>query len=336
MKLFERPKHELFAHVVSLVPVTIWHELIKTNLIIPRWHVVSDSYLPHIEGTYRFRTLMQFNKDLNFLLKYYEPISLSELIKSLDLNNKFKSRRFLATFDDGFREQYDVIAPILYQLGVPAVFFLTTSLIDNKKLAYPQKKSLLIWKIRNLKDSGVLGGVSRLLNTKGAAKSNIISLIQTMSYHDQSILDEIAALIGIDFNSYLLSNKPYLTSDQVAGLIERGFDIGGHSIDHPRFSEICLREQIYQTIYSINWLSVKYNYICNSFAFPISDEYVSPEYFDIIFSESPIKVTFGTGGMIKRGHARNLPRCSAEGSDATIRQIISKDSARFFLKKNLV
>lgn len=333
MNLFKILKHEAFSHIASLIPVTIWHEITRTKIIIPRWHVTSDSALPHIEGIYKFRKPMLFKKDLDFLLKYYEPISLGELIKSLDFNNEFKSRRFLATFDDGFREIYDVIAPILYKLGVPAIFFLTTSAIDNQMLTYDQKKSLIIWKIINLKDPQVLSEVHKIFIRRGILNNDIISIIKTISYYEQSILDDIATLIGVDFNSYLLSNKPYLTCEQVSRLMEQGFNIGAHSIDHPSFLEISLEEQIYQTIYSASWLSLKFNYICDSFAFPVSDQHVLPEYFQRVFAESPIKVTFGTGGLIKRGHAKNFPRCSAERTNAPIKQIISKDCARYLLKK---
>ena len=55
------------------------------------------------------------------------------------------------SFDDGLREVYTIIAPILKERGLPATFFITTDFIDNKKLFYRNKASLLIEAIAGLK-----------------------------------------------------------------------------------------------------------------------------------------------------------------------------------------
>ena len=56
---------------------------------------------------------------------------------------------FLLTFDDGFREIYDIIAPILLDKGIPATFFISSGFLDNRELCYQHKASLLVEKVRN-------------------------------------------------------------------------------------------------------------------------------------------------------------------------------------------
>ena len=144
MHNFEAIKDTILYYGAGCLPVDLWSALTNIDLIIPYWHVVSDADLPHISGMYKWRSPKQFLKDIEHLLAYYEPVSLEQIIKKVYGGKKFKKPSFIATFDDGFREIYEIIAPILFKKGVPAVFFLTTEAIDNQMLLYPQKKSLFL------------------------------------------------------------------------------------------------------------------------------------------------------------------------------------------------
>ena len=56
----------------------------------------------------------------------------------------------ILTFDDGFAECATVIAPLLRQAGIPAVFFVVTDLIDNATLFHESEAALCISAIAGL------------------------------------------------------------------------------------------------------------------------------------------------------------------------------------------
>jgi hypothetical protein len=62
---------------------------------------------------YNYRNTVQFEKELDFYLKYFKPVSLDELISKKDSGKKI----FHLSFDDGLKECAEIIAPILLKKG---------------------------------------------------------------------------------------------------------------------------------------------------------------------------------------------------------------------------
>ncbi|MEM2145415.1 MAG: polysaccharide deacetylase family protein [Candidatus Jordarchaeaceae archaeon] len=299
--------------------------MLGIELILPYYHMVSDEELPHISGIYKFRTVQQFKADLEFFLRFYTPVDLQEIICHLEGNRILPKRCFLLTFDDGFREMYDVVAPILYERGVPAVFFLVTSTIDNNELCYIQKKSLLIHALRSKEDSIAEQEILKLLARVGVKGLDILSCIRSVKYRQRHLLDRLGWALGIDFNDYVASVQPYLTTMQISELIKKGFAIGAHSVDHPLYSELTLEEQLFQTRESLNWLSNRFQYKCQSFAFPYSDEGVTIEFFQRAFADGHLKISFGTHGMFRNFFPRNLSRYPMDDNERKAMQILKRE-----------
>ena len=319
--------------VCSLIPLNVWHRLVDVELVIPHWHVVSDEQLEHVSGLYKFRNLRQFKADLDFFLRFYTPVSLQDLIRHLDGGDRLPKRCFLPSFDDGFREIYDVVAPVLYAQGIPGVFFLVTSVIDNHVLGYPQKKSLVLRALESLGDSPVKSEVSKRLTNAGVEVPDLPSAIRSIYYRQRHVLDELGLVLGCDFAAYVSSVQPYLTSDRIRALMKKGFAVGAHSIDHPLYSELGLDEQLDQTGESVRWLSKRFEYDCQSFAFPYRDAGISHEFFVKAFRDERLKVSFGIGGIIGHFYPRNLPRFSMERTDLPAALILARQFGRGLLRR---
>ena len=251
---------------------------------LPFYHVVSNQDLPHILN-YNFRNIFQFEKELDFYLKYFEPVSLEFL-----LNHRSPSKKvFHLSFDDGLKECAEIIAPILLKKGIPASFFVNTGFVDNKKLFHKYKASLIF---RNIQEKPK-AEIERLLNEnnlvgKKVLKAEISQLV---------VLDELAKILGIDFEQFLQSQKPYLTTSQILELQSQGFTIGAHSIDHPEFWKISADDQIAQVRESMEWINKTVNPSIKSFAFPFTDYGVPFSVLETIKKENLCDITFGTAGL---------------------------------------
>jgi len=114
----------------------------RKKIIVPFYHTVAEQPLPHIKHLYRMKTVEEFQKDLDFLLKYFEPIDIETLYHLHIHKTVPKKPVFHLTFDDGMKEMYDIVAPILIKKGVPATFFVNSAFVDNKVLFYRHKESL--------------------------------------------------------------------------------------------------------------------------------------------------------------------------------------------------
>jgi peptidoglycan/xylan/chitin deacetylase (PgdA/CDA1 family) len=319
--------------ICRTVPLRAWHRVCRTNLIVPHWHVVSDQELPHVSGVYQFRSIRQFEADVEFLLRHYAPVTEQDVVSHLHGGRALPPRCVLLTFDDGFREIHDVVAPLLRAKGVPAVFFLITSAVDNRSLCYPQKQSLLIDALARRQGAATLEEVGRLLSVAGVASlSNLALRIRTISYAQRSVLDNLGRVLGCAFEEYLASRKPYVTSEQVQSLIRQGFSIGAHSVDHPPYAHVSLDEQLFQTRESMRWLSERFHLSCQSFAFPYRDDGVSLDFFRTMFAGDGLKVSFGTGGLVPHAFPCNLPRFSTERTDLSASEVLAGQFARYLVR----
>jgi peptidoglycan/xylan/chitin deacetylase (PgdA/CDA1 family) len=267
----------------KLIPV---QSLLKLNTPVfqPFYHVVSNEKLPHILN-YNYRNTVQFEKELDFYLKYFKPVSLDELMSRKNSEQKI----FHLSFDDGLKECAEIIAPILLKKGISATFFVNPGFVDNQKLFHKYKASLILNRLYETSNPKVEHYLKEQnLQGKEILKASVLQ---------ENILDEVAGLLGVNFNDFLIKQKPYLTTEQIFKLKKQGFSIGAHSFNHPEFWQITGEEQLDEVKKSMDWLVEKINPEIKAFSFPFTDSGVSLKVLKSLNSEKICDVTFGTAGI---------------------------------------
>lgn len=280
---------------------------------MPFYHIVSNQPCPHIKHLYRVKTENEFEADLDFLLQHYLPISAADLNDVL--NGKYNGKRiFLLTFDDGLRECYDVIAPILLRKGIPAIFFLNSDFIDNRALMFRYKVSLLIEQLNNTNPQ-----LSQQLKEQRS---------------DSQLIQQTAEQLQYSFDDFLKTQQPYLTTTQIQVLQKQGFTIGAHSLNHPYYEDITLKEQLNQTLDSLAALQQQFGIKEKLFAFPFTDYGVKQDFFEATITAQKIDFSFGGAGFKHDVLPRHLQRLAME-QGTTARKIIGAEYLYYLLKMPL-
>ena len=156
-------------------------------VILPYYHMVSDESLPHVRPLYQYKNISQFKQDLDFLLTHFKPVSLQDLLNSLGGKTTLPPRSFLLSFDDGFREMAEVVAPILKAKGVPAVFFLNSAFVDNHELCFQQKIALLVDRLEKLPTIGVMENGAVRNGQSSVAPMTAVCQLRGMSRQEGSL-----------------------------------------------------------------------------------------------------------------------------------------------------
>ena len=325
-------KERILPPLMALLPLPLLHRMSGVAVVMPYYHMVSDESVPHVKHLYSYRNVRQFTQDLDFFLANYEPITLHDLLGHLDGNKTLPKRCFLLTFDDGFREMHDVVAPILHAKGVPATFFLSTGFIDNADMAHHAKLSLLVEHIAQSTEKSLRSAAQEILNRNQIAGPDFGKSMVAITYRQKHLVTELAAACGYDFAPYQSTRRPYVTSNQVRSLLRQGFTIGAHSLDHPLFADIPLAEQLHQTRESMAFLTDRFQIEYRTFAFPHSDAGVEAGFFEALFPTGELAVSFGTRGMVSHFFPRNLERFSMEKTQSPARQVVAWQSFRGWSK----
>lgn len=283
------------------------------NYCLPVYHCVSDDFLPHLKHIIKYKNIREFEADLDTLSKHFQWISFDEFKEYVKGNFKPKKKIALLTFDDGFREFYDIVLPILERKGIYALNFINPAFIDNKELMFRCKASLLYEKSIQL----------------GEKNDSILQL----KYHQTVEIAAFANQLNVDFNAFLKEQKPYLSAEQLKKIKQKGFGISSHGWNHPLYKEISLVEKLNDCQTSFNYMK-EHGFHQESFAFPFTDFGVEQAFFDELFTSEEMFCTFGSAGIKLDSEKRNFQRIPMEtGENAEV--ILKKEIAYFRLKKYL-
>lgn len=303
---------------------------------IPVYHCVSDESSPHLNHIINYKNVKQFEQDLDYLSKYFQFVNWGEFKDFIKGNFKPKKKIALLTFDDGFREFYDVVVPILERKGIYAVNFINPAFIDNKDLMFRCKASLIINEIEKNKDLNP--DVYNILQFKSDSKSEIKQKILQLNYHKTEILDKLTEVLEININSFLKEQQPYLTFNQLKSLTQKGFGISSHSWDHPLYNELTLNQKLETTNKTFDYLKNNY-FLYESFAFPFTDFDVEKAFFDELFKNKEMFCTFGSAGIKLDNVSKNIQRIpmeTGENAETILKKEITYYQLKGILNKNKI
>ncbi|NVK53675.1 MAG: polysaccharide deacetylase family protein [Flavobacteriaceae bacterium] len=304
----------------------------KIKTINPFYHFVVDGRNELTNYLYTPKTKAQFNKDLQFLKKYFHSLTAKDIANS---NHNLDSFGFFLSFDDGLSNFYSVVAPMLLKEKVHAVNFLNSDFIDNQDLFYRYKVNLLITHIReNVFLEAQKNEIAKIIALNKITKSKLINTLKTLSSKDSDKLDKLAKLFKISFKEFLKKKTPYLTTEQILELKMQGFYFGAHSKNHPYYAEISLEEQIKQTIESVTVVENKFNLAMRLFSFPFSDDGVGDAFFDTMKKEKII--TFGTAGIRNSDNPLRFQRIPMEYNTVYSAETIIKGELIYHILKKII
>lgn len=93
----------------------------------------------HSVGGFNFKHSISkeiFTKHVQFLVEKYNIVPLEDIVFWIQGKKKLPEKSVALTFDDGYKDNQEVLFPLLKKYNIPATVFLTTNLNKLKKLAY--------------------------------------------------------------------------------------------------------------------------------------------------------------------------------------------------------
>ena len=292
----------LAGEVLRLVPLRALPRLIARDVVGFCYHTVSECRQPAVSHLYSCRTPAQFERDLEFVCREYEPVPYDDLVAGRVAAATGRPRA-IVTFDDGLKECYSIIRPLLLKYGVPAVFFVTTGLLDNRRLFYRNKVSLCIDTYLRLSRTEADAARSDLEDLMGAPVRGWRDLavhLHRLTPQAEELLDAVSARLGVDADAYLRTNAPYLTTAQVRGLARDGFTIGAHGLAHLRLYSMTPAEAEADIVSSCETVARMVDRPTVPYAFPFDGRGVSREMLRAVRSQhSHVGLFFDSRGLAR-------------------------------------
>jgi peptidoglycan/xylan/chitin deacetylase (PgdA/CDA1 family) len=140
----------------------------------------------------------------------------------------------LVTFDDAYASVAEVAAPLCWNYGVPAVFFVNASNLNAQQLALDN----LICHLTNVRGLGTINNLIRAIGgmpeLECRSMAEIFSkFLPGVSLHVRRKFQEaLLALVSDNERALAKELGLYLTSEQVRKLAGANFEIGNHTYTH--------------------------------------------------------------------------------------------------------
>ncbi len=232
------------------------------SLLVLIYHRIAEPagdpyYEPVISATPDgFRAQLMMLRDRYRLLRLDE-ISRDGGLESLDRPS------VLITFDDGYRDNAEVAAPLLKELGIPATFFLTTEFVQGVRLAWWDHVAYVIKQTARhsfsldlrTEDADRSAATSPLAvdlgdgspSARTTALMTIISAFLDGRVPDEArFLAQLDERAGVDVDAPRLGRELFMTWDQARALADDPsglFAIGSHAVSHRRLAALDEAEQ---------------------------------------------------------------------------------------------
>lgn len=178
-------------------------------------------------------TAEAFAEQVRFCKTHIDLIGPDDLPR---IARKGRGRYALITFDDGYRDNYEVAFPILRREGVPATFFVTTGFLDNPGLPWWDE---IAWMVRTSRRSEInlAGWLPASIpfdepDREGAVRSLLRAYKAMPPDSTARYLDAIAETTGSG-RCRADGMNLWMTWDMIRKMRAGGMTIGGHSVSHP-------------------------------------------------------------------------------------------------------
>lgn len=187
---------------------------------------------------------MEFERQMAWLATHMRPVSERELLQHLEHKEPLPKRAVLVTFDDGYREQFSLAAPILKKYSVPAVFFISTLAVNERSVGWWDE---IAWMVKHTKRRTLklLGREYDLaLPNRQSAIGELIARTKAFAPGEQRVLlRELERECDIGGVPAGIADRTLMTWEQVRAARDFGISIGSHTVSHRMLSRLSSEAQ---------------------------------------------------------------------------------------------
>jgi peptidoglycan/xylan/chitin deacetylase (PgdA/CDA1 family) len=190
-----------------------------------------------------------FRAQVKWLRSHLHLVTLDELIAQIQTGSPWREPAAFLTFDDAYRDNFEIAVPILRECEAPATFFIPTGFLETPRLPWWDNVAYVIKKTqvrRLMLDRDRRGHTPPLAidletATRTAAITTIIRAFLDDTVGDESwFLEQLAAQAKVTVNHEGLGRALFMNWAQVQKLVDSstGLTIGSHGNGHHKLAAL--------------------------------------------------------------------------------------------------
>jgi peptidoglycan/xylan/chitin deacetylase (PgdA/CDA1 family) len=276
-------KRELIARALDQLRVTTlleqatWAQ--RPGITVLTYHRIAEPSTDLFYDPVISATVQSFRQQIDWLHTHFQVLTLDEFLAQLDCRSPGYKRAALLTFDDGYRDNFDIAAQILLERNIPATFFISSGFLSSPRLpwwdhvAYVLKQTQLphlTVQRDSLKKRAPLA-----IDLTTMRRADAIALV-IRAFLDETIPDEpwflteLAACAEVQIDSKQLANTLFMSWNQLRQLTRQSqnLSIGSHTATHRRLASLNSNSQQSELVESKRLLEIQLDREISALAYP--------------------------------------------------------------------
>ena len=222
------------------------HKLAAPAAVILCYHSIQDrpEQYANTIGCGCIHATSIFERQMEWIARRFSAVSLDDILLFLKGEKSLPPRAVAVTFDDGYKDNFRIAAPILNRFGIPGAFYVLVDAVDRSKAPWycllrhafmtsrnPHWKDPATGVIHELTDSQnripIFLGVAGLCSKSSAPEREALVL---------------NAMRTLDPASFPNESGLMMTWDDARALQKSGHIVGSHTMTHPNLAHVSAAE----------------------------------------------------------------------------------------------
>ncbi len=188
-------------------------------------------------------TPVVFAQHMNYLKKYYNVVSMQDVLDAVEGKKRLSQRAILITFDDAYCDFKENAWPVLKRLNLPVTVFVPT--------AYPDQNERCFWwdklyrcVIHTEKSKILCSPIGTLtlqsVEERQQSLRRLQQYIKTLPHSEaMALVEQIAEELEVGSDT---TEKTVLSWDELRQLAKEGVTLGAHTRTHPIMTQLSLEQ----------------------------------------------------------------------------------------------
>lgn len=224
-----------------------------------------------------------FVQQLEYLRQHYEVISIDEAISRLSFGTDIKNSCVI-TFDDGYRDNYQIAAPLLAEHNLPATVFVTYDAIQTGQFGWGAFDRTLLTTRSEMLDLQEFGLGRYSLSNQVSRESAVISLHRLLKQKPDAEKTKIVEHVIANYGDDTSGERTMMNWAEVNELANSGLvTIGAHTVTHPILSRVPHDQAKYEITEGKRLIEEQIGRSVDFFAYPNGQPAdIGPEIVDLV------------------------------------------------------